>query len=177
MTDKTSDVAATAVPQGMRLSTAKLIEALKGGRAGDVLTDEQLSQHCGRPTAVGGSGYGNLQSAIRHVLTNYGICWQRVVGSGCIKCIDSGEKAQRLGRKLKHIHRTARREMKVAQTIDMHAIANDEKPEVLATIAALGVMHQFAGKRSIKALAARKATSAPDLQRMLAAFDTPPSDT
>ena len=84
---QTESVKATAVQQGMRLATAKLIEVLSAGKVGDVLTDEQLYTICERKTMPVGNGYVNLQSAIRHVLKNYGLVWRRVATAGCIKCL------------------------------------------------------------------------------------------
>ncbi len=85
---QTESVKATAVQQGMRLATSKLIEVLSAGKVGDVLTDEQLFAICERKTMPGGDGYVNLLSAIRHVeRKKYGLVWRRVAAAGCIKCL------------------------------------------------------------------------------------------
>ena len=164
------DVRATAVPTGMRLATAQLIEKLKDGKAGDVLTDVELSSLCGKTTGVGCDGYANLMSAIRHVLNNYGKTWQRVSGSGCIKCADDPEKVSRIRSKLSHITRTARRELKVAKTINISALPPEEQMKALAVSSQLGVLEQFGSSRATKALETRGTMKAPNMAKLLEMF-------
>lgn len=157
-------------PQGMRLATAQLIEKLKEGKQGDVLTDEELSSLCGRKTCVNGDGYHNLMQAIKNVERNHGLVWQRVAGSGCIKCITDEEKLARLGGKIDHIGRVARREMNVGATINLSALPKDRQMEAGAKVAVLGLHRQFGTKKAVKALETRGTMKAPDMAKMLEMF-------
>lgn len=69
-------------------STAcKLIDKMKDGKPGDVLTDVELAGLCGRNTSPGGNGYPALQTAIHHC-ENDGVVWRRVPGEKKIACQD-----------------------------------------------------------------------------------------
>jgi hypothetical protein len=53
----------TAIPH-LHVATSLLIEKMRVGRMGDVLSDEELTGVCGHATSVGGAGYGYLQTAL-----------------------------------------------------------------------------------------------------------------
>ena len=52
---------------GLSPVTSKLIDLLKKGQIGDILTDEEMTSHCGKDTRPNYKGYGNLQTAIKRV--------------------------------------------------------------------------------------------------------------
>ena len=167
---QTESVKATAVQQGMRLATAKLIEALKDGKVGDVLTDEEMFAICERKTMPDVDGYGNLQSAIRHVEKNYGLVWRRVAGARCIKCLDGVERCGVIASNRRHIGKVARRAVAVGRTIQVDELPELERATALVQVAQLQAVEQFARTQTTKRLVARKATGAPDMSKLLEAF-------
>jgi len=166
----TQNVKATAVRQGMRLATSKLIEVLSAGKVGDVLTDEQLYTICGRKTMPDGDGYGNLQSAIKHVETNYGLVWRRVKMTGSIKCYDDQEKYGVIRSMRRHVGKVSRRALVVGRSIQVEQLPEAERTEVLVQVAQLKAIEQFSRTEMTKRLVARKATAAPDMAKLLEAF-------
>lgn len=168
---QTESVKATAVQQGMGLETAKLIELLKGGKVGDVLTDEEMFAICERKTMPGGDGYGNLQSAIKHVETNYGLVWRRVKMTGSIKCYDDQEKYGVIGSMRRHIGKVSRRALVVGRSIQVDELPESERTEALVQVAQLKAIEQFSRTEMTKRLVARKATAAPDMAKLLQAFE------
>lgn len=166
----TEQITATPVQAGMRLSTSQLIDVLKEGKVGDVKTDEKLKEICGRDTAPGGDGYGNLASAIRHVQRNYGITWKRVVGAGCIKCLSSTEKDGVVESNRKHISRVAKRSIQIAKTIDINELPESDRQTAIVKIVQMQAIGQFSSTQTTKKLAARNVTSPPDVSKLLEAF-------
>jgi hypothetical protein len=167
---QTESVKATAVQQGMRLATAKLIEALKDGKVGDVLTDEEMFAICERKTMPGGNGYVNLQSAIRHVEKNYGLVWRRVATAGCIKCLDGVERCGVLASNRRHIGKVSRRALVVGRSIQVDELPESERTEALVQVAQLQAVEHFSRTETTKRLVARKATAAPDMAKLLEVF-------
>ena len=163
-------VKATPVQGGMRVSTAKLIDALKIGKEGDVLTDEELTTLCGRNTAVGQDGYDNLASAIRHTLNNYQLTWRRVRSSGCVKCLGPSEKLALMEQKRHHINRQAKTVIKVAKTVQVGDLPADERASFLIQTAQLQAVYLFAKTTTTKKLLAAGNIHEPDPQRLLDVF-------
>lgn len=94
---------------GVSITTAKLIERLQEGDVGDTVTDDELTEYCGRDTRPNGDGYSNLLSAIRYVTHHHDIVWDRQVGEGYLKALNSSERLSLTERRRKHIHGTSRR--------------------------------------------------------------------
>lgn len=69
------------------LTSRKLIDKMKDGKPGDVLTDAELMGLCNRITSPGGNGYPALQTAIQYCEKD-GVVWRRVPGEKRIACQD-----------------------------------------------------------------------------------------
>jgi len=160
----------TAVPHGLGVTTARLIEAMKEGVVGDVLTDEDLTARCGKATDTNGSGYGNLQSAIRYIERNYNLVWRRVRDEACIKCLAPGEVISTVQSELLRIGRRSRRAVVTGSTVPIDALGAVQKAELLTTIAQHGTIALMSKKNTAKELQARGVTHAMDQSRLLAAF-------
>ena len=165
----TEKVKATIVPHGLTVYTARLIEKLKKGKVGDVIPDEESTDICGRDTSSP-PGYGNLASAIRNVLNNYGIVWQRVRGAGCIKCINSQEIAETVGRNLKSISRRSKKTIKLASFANPEKVELADRSSLLANIAQLGTIELVSRKETTKKLAIRGVKQEITLNKLLESF-------
>lgn len=158
------------VISGMTLFTSKLIEQLRSGPVGKTLTLSELSAACGRDVNVGEPGYGNLQSAIRHVVRNYGFVWKLVRSAGMIKCLDAGEVLADGKGDLESIGRRSRKAMRKLQTVKETDLKNGDLIEFHSLVAQHGTLSMFASASATKALAARKANEAPNFQALLEMF-------
>lgn len=155
---------------GISPYTARLIAFLRTKARGDTVTDEELTQACGRPCGRGGAGRSNLRTAIHRVLVEDGIDWQRVRGAQCIQAFQSSETAGTVHQHRDRIRREARRGMKRVATVKLEELDQSAKTTFLATAAQIGALYQFGRTDATKTLAARKVTESPDMTRMLEAF-------
>jgi hypothetical protein len=160
---------------GLAHATMKLIDALKGGKPGDEIPDDDykgggLLGICGKPTAPGRPGYGNLQSAIRHCERVYKVVWRRIAEGGCIRCLTPDEAVNLTGRYAKQATRTARRGIRVAGTVDPETLSGDEtKREHRMRVAQLGALAVIGSERGYKRMVDRGNGEAPkvDAKRLI----------
>lgn len=135
--------------------TLKLIDRLKDGHPGDVITDEQLHEVCGHRTAVNHAGYTNLLTAMRYVRGHFHKNWQRVHGAGAIKCLNSVETLDRGDSNRRMIRRKAVCAMNELRTIDPEQIEG-RGTEYNALIAQSATLILFADHGVTKKLQARE---------------------
>lgn len=155
----------------MMLPTSKLIGALKDGPIGATRTDEDLSRISERDTRVGGTGYGYLQSAIRHVLRHHQLVWKRIPGAGAIKCLGSSETVTYARSRTKGIARSARRTVQQLRAVEAD-VQDDKKSEYLVTMAQAGTLAQLASDSGRKKLEARDIDRPLDLSKLLENMNT-----
>ena len=151
----------------LSLHTVKLIEALRAGNVGDILTDEELARICGRDTKVGGEGYPNLQTAVKRCTKEHAVNWERVPGAACIKCINAKEARDRSQRTRRHIGRAAKRSVAELQAYSETAMENTERSEHLVALAQAGTLAVVADNRTTKKLEARNIANPLDLTKLL----------
>lgn len=151
-------------------AAAKLIERLKTGKPGDVITDEELRELTKLDCSPSGKGYSCLQTAIRHCERNHGVVWRREAKAGAIKCLDPSEVAEVANGYRRHIGRVSRRAVGVLNTINPNQLPESERPSVHATLAQLGAITMFAGGDMQKKLVARNIAQPPELGKLLEAF-------
>ena len=168
--DDTMNVEALPTQQGMRLCTSKLVDLLKDGKAGDIVTDEQMEQACGRCTQVGGKGYQNLQTAIRHVIQEYHVVWRRQEGANCIKCLGSEEIVQVVGNTRRNMERAAKRVLLIANSADVNQLDGSQKARLLALTAQFSAVPIFLHRDTTKKLEARQIGPLSDNKKLLDAF-------
>lgn len=147
--------------------TAILIERLKSGKPGDVVTDDELSKLAGAQTGSGKPAYANLLSAIRHCTRNHNIVWQRQAGGGYIKCLQPDEVCTRVGSDMRIIGRRARGAARIAETITPDQLTNGKRAEFSAMCAQHLMLAELSSARATKALADRKMIDAPTLPQLL----------
>ncbi|NIA15166.1 MAG: hypothetical protein GWP08_13925 [Nitrospiraceae bacterium] len=159
----------THVP-GVSPATAALIDALKTGTPGNVLTDEQLRDIARRDTAPGGKGYASLQSAIRHCERNHGVVWKRRPGAACIECLSDPQKLDLADRHRRHVHKTANRAVRQLATVDTNGLPEADRSKFNVHFAQLSTLAAFSSTGTRKKLEVRKASREADMSKMLEAF-------
>jgi hypothetical protein len=160
----------TSVP-GFAPATAKLIEKLSAGTVGDVLTDEELTEVCGKDCAVEGDGRRYVLSAVKHVERVKGIVWRRMRGVGTVKCLEMNERIEVALCYRRHISKSSKRAARVISTISIDSIEDGKRPGLLALMAQLGALAMFSSPDTQKKMEARGIVSPPDSKRLLEPFE------
>lgn len=138
------------------VTSAALVELLRKGKPGDMLTDEQLTAACGKPTQTGGDGYQSLQRAIQHVRSNHSLVWQRIPKANAIRCLNADETVVAVGSDLKSIRRKTRRTVAKLETVDVAQIENPENKTKATVLAAMfGAIQVVASGATAKKLEVR----------------------
>lgn len=150
--------------------TSKLIVKLCSGRVGDIITDDELEECCGRKTSCGNNGYGLLQTAIKRALNDKNIVWMRIRGENKIKCINSEEISEVIKTEMKTINRRAKRTVKKSTAINMSDITDDKKAEILAYQAQMGTIYLMSKTSAQKRLQEAKIEKPLDMTNMLSMF-------
>lgn len=168
------DVSKVPVIAGISITTVKLIEVMKVGKIGNVLTDAQLTAACGKDTGVTGDGYANLQSAIRYVRRNHSLVWERVYKEHCIKCLGSFEIVGSTRRTQRKIHKASGVAIGKLKVADPNALDDEKRKEYFAQIAQFGTLRQFSSVSTTKALESQPSMSMEEIRKrqhkMLDAF-------
>jgi hypothetical protein len=120
-------------PGVMGIHTQRAVDALKKGTPGDTYTRREMAEIIGRQCDPNSLGYGNVQSAIRHVETNDGIIWRWDRSDKCWKCLDDDERLQSVDHGIKRHRRGIKREIRVTQTIDPQNLTEDRKRDLELT--------------------------------------------
>ena len=155
---------------GMSPVTAKLVELLRNPETPGTLTDEMLYDACGRICGVGGEGYPNLMTAIRHVARNNHINWRREFGAGAIIRLDAKQSVDAADGDRRHIKRTATKAVVTLANAKIETLPQPEQVTARAMLAQMGALTQFAASNTTKQLEARQAKETPNMRALLAAF-------
>ena len=147
-----------------------LVERLKIGKPGDTVTDEELSEICGRDTQNGGKGYQSLRTAINYVSQHYQVIWSRVYGGHQLKCMDSDERVALTRSGLKSIKRKATRTANIVASIDTSKLEPDQAKETNALAAQLGCITLFASTSTTKKLETIETPKVITLNDVIGAF-------
>lgn len=156
-----------AVP-GYHPLTVRLIETLKHGKAGDEYTDEDMTVIIGKNTAVGGSGYHYLGSAIRHCEKHNAVVWRRVSKMKKIACLNAEEIVEYTHGDVDCIRRKARRGSRRLMGINPEQIPQGNRPHVNALAAQLGFIASISSANATKKIEGK--TEQPKLTDALALF-------
>jgi len=159
------------ITRGYAPATLKLIERLKAGRIGDVLTDAELTAVAGRATAPGGAGYANLHTAIGVVMREHGLLWERELRAGAIRCLDDAGKVGSAAKDRKLIQRRAKRAMTKLRIVTVANLGEDERTKALAMSAQMGTLSLFAGADTTRKLEARHASSPVPIAKLMEMFE------
>lgn len=173
-----TEVTRTGVPFRMSLATSKLIEAMKNGKPGDMLTDEELERICGlachsrQKGGEPGKGYGYVGTAIRYCVREHRVVWKRVPRAACIKCLKPDEIRTVAKARRRHICKVGKWGVRELATVEIDRLSDSERREHLLCTAQLGALAGMADNTMTKKLEARNVTQAPDMQRLLEAMKT-----
>ena len=166
----------TVVLGGMRQATVKLIEKLKTGKPGDTATDAELTEACGKSTRpcepdtkLPGEGYAYLLSAIRYCEREYGVVWRRVHGEEHIQVLNNAGKLGLASSHRKHVHRMAKRTMRVLGSVVPSELDDEAKRDFLSMSAMHGALATLTTSKAVKKLKAGEPVVA-DPKRLLAAL-------
>jgi hypothetical protein len=158
------------VRPGLCVESEILLRKLKDGKPGDVLTDAELTELCGFDTSPsGGKGYSNLHTAQDRCRREYGLNWQREIGMGSIRCLQSKETKDRLrDHGIRRVRRQARRMRIEALTVKPGDLTDEERREWRAQIAAFRLAEVMVTKRTEKKLLPYCGDARVDPKRLLA---------
>lgn len=130
----------------------RLLVALLGkAQPGDVVTYEQMQAECGVNCRPGHAGYQKLGSARNRVQSDVGFVFVTVPKVGVKRCLES-EKPEVMASVSDHIHRAARKGMKVAATVDISKLDNADKIKFNTRASQLGALSAFTGNKVLKRL-------------------------
>ena len=169
--EQTEQVEARRIPvPGVSRETAALVERLKTGTHGDLITDVELSKLIGKDTRPNHKGYSNLMSAIGRCLREYRILWQRVRQENCIECVNDIGKVEVVKSKRQQIHRKARKSMRVSASVDLDGLDDAAKRLLLTETAITGTIALATKESTAKKLQARSFDTALSLPKLLEMF-------
>jgi hypothetical protein len=157
------------VRAGYAPQTCLLIEALKVGNVGDVMTDKELQEICGVGTAPMQKGYSFLQSAIRFC-ERMGVFWKRIKGTEGIKCLDSVEKMHLCDSDRRHMSKVARRSIRRLGSIERKELTAGNQKRYDVQVAQHGAMALFADTRTEQKIIAAAEKQAIDRAQVIALF-------
>jgi hypothetical protein len=138
--------------QGISPTTAKLIERLKDGKPGDVLSDAELGEICGRETKPGEEGYQNLRSAIRYTMRHHNVYWERIIDAGQIKCLNGPETLTSNRRDFRMINRRAKFSAGKLRTVNPETLNLPDRSQYFTNRAQLGALTMFSATKTTKRL-------------------------
>ena len=142
---------------GLSIVTEKLLEVLKKGTPGDVMTDEQLETISGRDCRPGGDGYGNLSTAIKRAWNV--AAWDRSRGSGCIKCLNDVEKYNHCRNKHNQTRRMNKKTFSKITSVNTEAFSDNDRAASESLALRLKAEVLFAENGFGQKLAARSLTT------------------
>lgn len=118
---------------------------------GDIVTWDQMQSACGVNCRPGRAGYGKLGSVKRRLEADLGFVFSTVPRVGVKRCLEN-EKPDVMAAVSDHIHRAARRGMKVAATVDLSKLDNADKIKFNTRASQLGALSAFTSAKVIKRL-------------------------
>jgi hypothetical protein len=158
------------VPAGHSVVTAKLIEVLqRPSKIGDVISDEDLTDACGRDTRTGQKGYNNLCRAINFVLNHNGLVWKRLRDADAIKRLSAPEIEDVAKRATTSIGRAARKNVTKLQCVPLDDVPETDRTRFTSLIAQHGAIAAFSKPDIRKKLEVREGVTF-DPAKALAAF-------
>ncbi len=107
--------------------TARAIERMKTGKPGDEITLADMSDVVGRDCSTGGNGRGNVDTAIKRCEPDHAVVWRWQKDKQLWACLDDVGKSMDSQKKAVHIRRTARRSLRVAESVDRQKLTDDQR--------------------------------------------------
>lgn len=147
-----------------------LVEKLKDGKPGDIVSDEELTKLCGKPTEPHGIGYPALMSAIRYTVNTFGVRWKRIRGEKAISVLKPSERVEEEYKSLGSIRRATRRTLRMASTVDTKELDEAQKTRHFAVMAQYGAIELMAKPQTTQAIESKQTYSVPNLTHVLELF-------
>lgn len=157
-------------PGKLHYSTSKAVDAMKAGKEGDTFTREELATIIGRNCDIGSLGYGNVNSAIRHVESNHGIVWRWDTNRQAWVCLGPSECVNETRATIRQARKRARRAMTVAKAVDVARLDDDTRREHNLNVAVSGMLLGGSSSGFRKKLAEQPSISQPDRTKLAALF-------
>jgi hypothetical protein len=139
---------------GMCIHTSRAVDALKEGKPGDLISRDKMASIIGRDVSDGTNGYGNVNSAIRHVEGQLGVVWRWDRSAKAWRCLNDVEKSEVSIDGVKRSRRVLGRSMRVAATVNEEALTEDQRKEHRLNCVVAGTMQLFGKPEFRKKLAA-----------------------
>jgi hypothetical protein len=155
---------------GLHVNSSILVDRLKQGKPGDILTDEQLTALIGVSTKPGCKGYAFLSTAIKRCLNEHKVVWKRTRGAWCIKCLIPDEIMLTAKDNSKKIHRISNRSIRMIDTVDPATMPAEKRGEYFARSAQFGTLKLFSEKSTHEKLVTRNISQPFDMSKMLEAM-------
>jgi hypothetical protein len=124
----------------MGIYTTLAVRRMKDRHPGDTVTRDEMAGIIGRSCDVGTLGYGNVNSAIRHVESNYGLVWRWSKTSQAWRCLDDNERVDEEGHQNMAARRRVRRSLSVAKTVDVGKLDDDRRKDHTLNVAMAGMV-------------------------------------
>jgi len=154
-------------PGVMGIHATRAVEFLKHGKPGDTVTRERMADIIGRSCKPQEQGYGNVLSAINRVEVDFRVVWRWVRSIAAWKCLDDSERLGVTKDAKRGAVKKVRRGMRVAGTIDVASLSDEEKKEYGMVVAASGVMALCGGSGFVKRLEQVDKPKEPDMGRLI----------
>ena len=122
----------------MCYGTKQAIHRLKDGKQGDEITPGEMTDVIGKDCRTN-PGYGNVQTAIRHVQNNYSVCWRWVKSQQAYRCLTDAERVTLETQENAKARRAARRGLKVAATVNIQNLSAEQKRDHDLNVFAAGL--------------------------------------
>lgn len=140
----------------LKMETSLAVSKLKAGKPGDLITREEMAEHIGISCELNSLGYGNVQSAIRHVEREHGIVWRWNRSQQAWECKDDVGKLDDAQHAKKGINRRLGRTGRVLAAVDSSKLPAERQTEyqvelVNTGLAALATSGAFR-KRTLEAI-------------------------
>jgi hypothetical protein len=117
------------------------VEFLKNGQPGDTVTRQRMSEIVTRECSVHGPGYGNVNSAIRHVEKVHGIVWRWCRERKAWACLTDPERVTETRSGLGRARRQTTRALHVATTVDAEKLDGNTRDEHRVNMATASMIH------------------------------------
>jgi hypothetical protein len=125
-------------PGVLGLHTGRAVDHLKKGDVGDTVSRADMADIVGRDCMPHSLGYGNVNSAIRHVERVYGLVWRWMRDEQKWRCLNDDQRLESADHGLKRHRRGIKRELHVTATIDPNNLSDDRRRDFELTQAAAG---------------------------------------
>lgn len=125
---------------GLGFHAALAVNRLKDGKPGDTVTRDEMSQVIQRSCSPGTLGYGNVNSAIKHVLTKHGVAWKWSKPLQSWVCLDEAGKVEAANDCTSQARRRATKSIRYSVAVDPKQLTAEQSQQHSVNMAVAGIM-------------------------------------